>query len=83
MREGMGGDAGGRRGSRYHNDVEAPGIMMHASRMPPVQLRLRLSNHGDFPALVEVPDFNSAIGNFVVQPEKITIAREPWSKRSP
>ncbi|MCF7689695.1 MAG: hypothetical protein K9N01_15500 [Cephaloticoccus sp.] len=78
MRGGMGSGDGGegdRRGGGYRsagNDAE-PRLMIRASRMPPVQLRLRLTNHGDTPVTVEVLDFNSAIGNFVVQPDKIVV----------
>ena len=39
----------------------------------PVQLRLRLTNHGTEPVGVEVLDFNSSLGNFVVQPTKLTL----------
>jgi len=83
---GGGGMGGGRGGGRGHGggggsgppggDAEdsvqhAPPI--RASNLPPIQLRLRLTNHGEAPADVEVVDFNSALGNFVVQPPKITV----------
>jgi hypothetical protein len=38
-----------------------------------VQFRLRLTNHGSEPVEIEVPDFNSTLGNFVVQPRKLSI----------
>jgi hypothetical protein len=38
-----------------------------------VQLRLRLTNHSDADVEAEVLDFNSDLGNFAVQPEKITL----------
>jgi hypothetical protein len=38
-----------------------------------VQLRLRLTNHGAEPVEIEVLDFNSTLGNFVVQPAKLTL----------
>lgn len=79
-----GGMKGGGMGEGRHGGGEAPPGMgdpgfdrprssLHASNLPPVQLRLRLTNHDSAPAVVTVLDFNSAIGNFVVQPEKITV----------
>ena len=47
--------------------------MIRASNEPPVQLQLRLTNHGETPVVAEVLDFNSDLGNFVVQPPKITL----------
>ena len=47
--------------------------MIRASNEPPVQLQLRLTNHGDGPVVAEVLDFNSELGNFVVQPPKISL----------
>ncbi len=73
---GMGGGGGGRRGGpggMGGDDFDGPRSTMRASNLPPVQLRLRLTNHGPTPAVVEVLDFNSDLGNFVVQPEKITL----------
>ena len=66
-RGGGGPPAGGADSSVPH----APPIQ--ASNLPPIQLRLRLTNHGDTPADVEVIDFDSALGNFVVEPSKITV----------
>lgn len=79
---GMGGRGGGRsRGGGGGNGPPAGGAEdsvqrappIRASNQPPIQLRLRLTNHGEAPADVEVVDFNSALGNFVVQPPKITV----------
>ena len=54
-------------------DAEArPRIV--AENKPPVRLHLRLTNHSAEPAEIEVLDFNSDLGNFVVQPRKITLA---------
>jgi hypothetical protein len=67
-----GGGEGGPPGGGAEDSIQrAPPI--HASNQPPIQLRLRLINHGEAPADVEVVDFNSALGNFVVQPPKITV----------
>lgn len=67
-----GGDAPeGRSGAG--RDAEArPRIV--AENKPPVRLHLRLTNHGAEPAEIEVLDFNSDLGNFVVQPRKISLA---------
>jgi hypothetical protein len=80
------GGGGGRGGGRGHGGGRGGGqpeggddsSVQHAppiqgSNLPPIQLRLRLTNHGDAPADVEVIDFNSALGNFVVEPPKITV----------
>lgn len=69
------GRGGGGEGSPPEGGAEgaAQRPPMHASNLPPIQLRLRLTNHGSAPAVVEVEDFDSAMGNFVVQPPKITI----------
>jgi hypothetical protein len=81
-----GGGGGGRGGGRGHGGGRGGGqpeggddsSVQHAppiqaSNLPPIQLRLRLTNHGDAPADVAVVDFNSALGNFVVEPPKITV----------
>jgi hypothetical protein len=82
---GGGGGGGGRRGggrrggdreeadARKEGDDAPRGPTLRASNAPPVQLRLRLTNHGSTPIDVEVLDFNSDLGNFVVEPKKITI----------
>lgn len=70
---GMGGGPGGGGFRGRRGDDDGPGPTMRASNLPPVQLRLRLTNHGAAPAEVEVLDFNSDIGNFVVQPERIIL----------
>lgn len=71
---GGGGPGGGGRRGRMGGDDDGPRSVMRASNLPPVQLRLRLTNHSSAPAEIEVLDFNSDIGNFVVQPEKILLA---------
>jgi hypothetical protein len=47
---------------------------MTSSTLPPVALRLRLSNLGDVPLDVEILDCKSYLGDFAVRPEKITLA---------
>ena len=71
-RRGRGGGGGGEDESGGGGPgTQAPPI--RAINQPPVQLRLRLTNHGADPVDVAVIDFNSVLGDFVVQPEKITV----------
>lgn len=72
---GMGGGRmpGGSDGPRAGEDG-ARGPAIRAANEPPVRLHLRLTNHGTEAVDVEVPDFNSDLGNFVVQPRKLTLA---------
>lgn len=70
---GEGGESSGSRGGAGQNDDGSPAIHIVASNLPPVRLHLRLTNHGTAPIDVEVPDFNSDLGNFVVQPAKLTL----------
>ena len=63
----------GHGGARPRTDG-APGGTIRAANEPPVRLHLRLTNHGNDAIEVEVPDFNSDLGNFVVQPRKLTLA---------
>lgn len=64
---------GGRDGPRAGEDGSR-GPAIRAANEPPVRLHLRLTNHGTEAVDVEVPDFNSDLGNFVVQPRKLTLA---------
>jgi hypothetical protein len=79
-----GGGGGGMGGGRHHHDSGgggpggddgggAPATHMRASNLPPVRLHLRLTNHGPNPVVVSVNDFESDLGNFVVQPDPITL----------
>ncbi len=81
---GLGGGGGGRRGGRggggggdapaaTASDILPRTPTIRTSNAPPIQLRLRLTNHGEQPVDIEVLDFNSELGNFAVQPEKITV----------
>ncbi len=84
-RGGGGGGGGGSRGGNSGNNSRSPAQVPQArdgetaprivtSKQPPVRLQLRLTNHGSETAEVEVLEFNSPLGNFVVLPKKITIA---------
>jgi hypothetical protein len=44
-----------------------------ASGRPPVLIHLRLTNRGTERLDVFVPDFLSPLGNFVIEPEKLTL----------
>ncbi len=68
---GGGDEMAGSRGGPGSDDGPRPNI--HASNEPPVRLHLRLTNHGTEPVDVEVTDFDSDLGNFVVQPAKVTV----------
>lgn len=87
---GMGGGAegGGRGGSREGRvtgeGTEAPrGPAIRTSNAAPVQLRLRLENHGDAPLEIEVLDFNSELGNFVVLPKKLQVPPQGMAEAEP
>jgi hypothetical protein len=92
---GAGGRGGGHRhggaspgspagGSRGDNDA-AP--QLHGSTLPAVSFHVRLVNRAAYPVEVEVVDFNSDLGDFVVEPEKLVLApgatadTEPMSSR--
>jgi hypothetical protein len=72
---GGGGHGGGRGGPPPGGSDEAvqPASPIHASNQPAIQLRLRLTNHGAAALVVEVVDFDSELGNFVVEPPKIAL----------
>ena len=67
---GRGGGAGGG-GEPQETAQRTPPI--HAANGPAILLRLRLTNHSARLLVVEVLDFDSALGDFVVFPEKITV----------
>jgi hypothetical protein len=68
-----GGDQPASNGPAGKNDDGTPAVHIVASNLPPVRLHLRLTNHGAQSVDIEVPDFNSDLGNFVVQPSKILL----------
>ena len=78
---GRGGHGGGHGGGGHgggpppaESDAGVPSASaIHASNQPAIQLRLRLTNHGAAPLVVEVVDFDSELGNFVVEPPKIEL----------
>lgn len=88
LRPGKMRDAAGRhgRGSEenpfseiyYFDDSEAEDQYfiprMNSSTLPPVALRLRVTNQMKEPVEVEFLECNSHLGNFAVRPEKITVA---------
>jgi hypothetical protein len=74
MRGGYGGR--GRGEGRGEEEAGGPGNQappIRAVNQPAVQLRLRLTDHGPAPVAVAVVDFNSTLGDFVVQPEQIAV----------
>ena len=62
---------GGAMGGTSDGGPQSPPI--HAINQPGVELRLRLTNHEAGQIVVEVLDFNSTLGDFVVMPEKIVV----------
>ncbi len=78
------GMGGGRGGDAPPPSADAPrAAAIRPTNAPPVQLRLRLTNHGEQPAEVEVLDFNSELGNFAVQPEKFALAANETVEANP
>ncbi len=67
-----GGDSPEGRGGAGREGEARPRIV--AENKPPVQFHLRLTNHSPTQVDVEVLDFNSDLGNFVVQPRKFLLA---------
>jgi hypothetical protein len=70
---GRGGGGGSQPAPASTADDSEPAPRIHPSNLPAVRVHLRLTNHGSNPVEIEVPDFNSDLGNFVVQPPKIVL----------
>jgi hypothetical protein len=70
---GGGGQTAAPSSSAASSDPDGPRPVIHESNEAPVRLHLRLTNHGTTAADLEVPDFDSELGNFVVQPPKINV----------
>lgn len=68
---GGGGDFGGRGGE---TDDGSPTLHMRASSLPPVTLRLKLTNLSTEPLDVQVRDLKSDLGDFAVRPERLLLA---------
>jgi len=74
MGGGMGGGPGGH--EREQDDTERPRPSrprMQGDGSPPVAIHLRLTNESTGPVEVEITDFNSALGNFAVQPSHLIL----------
>lgn len=78
-----GSESSASRGPGARNDDGTPAIHIVASNLPPVRLHLRLTNHGEQPADIEIPDFNSELGNFVVQPPKMLLLPNQSNEADP
>lgn len=72
-RGGRGGGGPGGEGPRRGDDGDGPAMRIRASNEPPVRLHLRLTNHDATALVIEVPEFESQLGNFVVQPRRLTV----------
>ena len=56
-------------------DRERTMAMRRSANMnPPVMIHLRFTNNGTAPAELLIADFLSPLGNFVIEPEKLTLA---------
>jgi hypothetical protein len=82
-RRSRGGSGGGDSSGGRSSDSDEPTPHIVTSNAPPVRLHLRLTNHGTTPAEIEVVDFNSDLGNFVVTPAKIAVAPNASAEADP
>jgi hypothetical protein len=82
-RKGRGGSGGSDGSAARSSDGDDPTPHIPTSNAPPVRLHLRLTNHGTAPAEVEVVDFNSDLGNFVVEPSRIAVAPNASAEADP
>jgi len=53
------------------------------SSLQAVALHLRITNHGSTPVEIEVTDFNSDLGNFVVEPSKFSLTPNEPTEADP
>ena len=58
-------------------------LQVGGSPLPPVILRLILTNHGAAPVDVEILEVNSDLGNFAVQPDKLNLVPEKATQPDP
>jgi hypothetical protein len=98
---GGGGRGRGRRNNDQYEEIDLPDpddkdyaesiskimqLQIRGSPLPPVTLRLALSNPTPQPIDVDISEVNSDLGNFAVQPEKLTIpagkSAEPYPMNS-
>jgi len=66
--------------------IKIQALLIRGNPLPPVTLRLNLANQAKQPLEVEIRELNSDLGNFAVQPDKLTIApgqsAEPYQMNS-
>jgi hypothetical protein len=87
----MGGGEGGRRGGSGDvgssddspSDASTRGPSIRESSMPPVALRLRLTNHSNETVEVTFVLCKSELGDFAVRPEKLSLAPEQSAEPDP
>jgi hypothetical protein len=77
-----GGGTGGSSAAATGGEGDAA-PQIRPSNLPAVRLHLRLTNHGPAPITLEVTDFNSDLGNFVVEPPKILLAPKESAEAEP
>lgn len=79
-----GAEGGGRwRGQEESGETGSPRPHIVASNQPPVALHLRVTNHGNTPLQVAVTDFESDLGNFVVQPAILSVPANGSAEADP
>lgn len=66
------GEEGGMSGQIERERTTA--MRRSANMNPPVMIHLRFTNNGTTPAELLIADFLSPLGNFVIEPEKLTLA---------
>jgi hypothetical protein len=78
-----GGGRGGKGGPGRGGDPGDRAANMREERNPATQFHVTLTNNGAVPLVVEILDFDSALGNFAVKPDKITIASGQSAQTDP
>jgi hypothetical protein len=72
---GMGGGGYGGPSPERETGERPPSSLARAGNTgsPPVEIHLRFTNTGPAPVTLEIPDFNSPLGNFVVEPASLKL----------
>jgi len=74
-----GGGGGGSQSGGYNDS----GSQIRPANLQAVSFHMRLVNHAPYPVEVEVTDFNSDLGDFVVEPEKMTLEPNESAEAEP
>lgn len=76
----MGGPGGE---ARDDSDDGTPRLNLHASSLPPVTLRVKLTNLSPAPLDVQVREVKSELGDFAVRPEHLLLAPDQSGEVDP